>query len=289
MFNGSIVALVTPFDENDRIDFGAVKSLIEWHIEAGSSGILIGGTTGESPTLSKDEFRELLAFAIKTVNGRTPIIAGTGSNNTKDAIEKTKLAKELGADASLSVTPAYNKPTQKGLIEHFSRIADEVDMPIILYNVPGRTGVSLTAQTVAELARHNRIIGIKEASADMGLAAEIKRLSPPEFILLSGDDVTAFPFFALGGRGVISVTANVAPGMINEQWQLFASGDLEGALKLHLKLLPLHRAMFWETNPAPAKAALSILGKIKNRLRLPLVPLSAEKIPDMEKLLNQYR
>lgn len=283
MFKGSIVAIVTPF-KNGLFDEEAYEALIEWHISQGTHGILSCGTTGEASTLSFEEHFRVMEVAVKASNGRIPVIAGTGANSTEEALILTKKAKELGADAALLVTPYYNKPTQEGLYRHYKLIAESVDMPMILYNVPGRTAVNLLPSTVARLAECKNIIGIKEATGDMKQSSELIRLCGDRIIVLSGDDFTTLPQLALGGRGSISVTANIAPRDCAEMFNAWEKGDIATARELHYKLEPLNHAMFIETNPIPVKTALAMMGKIKEEFRLPLCemsPANKEKLKDI--------
>jgi 4-hydroxy-tetrahydrodipicolinate synthase len=273
MLSGSIVALITPFRDG-KVDYAQVERLVEFHIAAGTSGIVPVGTTGESATLSHKEHEELVAFVVKAAKGRVPVIAGTGSNSTAEAIELGLAAKAAGADAHLSIAPYYNKPTQEGLFQHFKSIAEAVALPMVLYNVPGRTAVSMSAETVGRLSRLPNVIGIKEATGDLRLAVEIIEASRSGFLLLSGDDFTAYPLLSLGGVGSISVTANVMPEKCAQMFALHGKGDLAGALAVHMELLPFHRLMFVETSPIPVKTAAYLMGIMDNlEFRLPLCPL----------------
>jgi 4-hydroxy-tetrahydrodipicolinate synthase len=282
MFEGSIVAIVTPF-KNGKLDEKALGDLIEWHITEGTHGIVPCGTTGESATLDYDEHYRVIEVTVKTVSGRVPVIAGTGANATDETIMMTKKAKELGADGALLVTPYYNKPTQEGLFRHYKACADAVDIPIVLYNVPSRTGLNMLPQTVARLAEIENITAIKEATGDMKQVSEVIRLCGNRITVLSGDDFTTFTLMALGGKGVISVSANVVPKDVSDMCRMWKDGNIEETRKMHFKLEPINQAMFIETNPAPAKTALSMMGKIQEELRLPLCPM-AEK--NKEKLKN---
>ncbi|MEN2985251.1 MAG: 4-hydroxy-tetrahydrodipicolinate synthase, partial [Thermodesulfovibrionaceae bacterium] len=248
--------------------------LIEWHITEGTHGIVPCGTNGEDSTLDYEEHYRVIEINVKTVNKRIPVIAGTGSNSTDESIIRTKKAEQLGADAVLSVTPYYNKPTQEGLYRHFKEIADKTGLPIILYNVPGRTSINMLPQTVARLREHPRVVGIKEASGDMKQVSEIIRLCGEDFIVLSGDDFTNFTLLALGGKGFISVTANICPKDVAELYNAWERGDINKARQIHYKLEPINKAMFLETNPIPVKTALAMMGKIKEELRLPLCEMS---------------
>jgi len=287
MFKGSIVAIVTPF-KNNRIDEKALGDLIEWHISEGTNAIVPCGTTGEASTLDYDEHYKVIEITVDVVKRRVPVIAGTGANSTDETIMMTKKAKELGADAVLLVTPYYNKPTQEGLYRHYKRVAEAVDIPIILYNVPGRTGVNLLPSTVARLMEIKNIIGIKEATGDMKQASEILRLCGERITVLSGDDFTTLTLLSLGGKGTISVTANVAPRDVSAMCRAWEQGNLEEARRLHFNLAPLNQAMFIETNPIPVKTALSMMGKIQEELRLPLCPMSDENKEKLRKTLINY-
>ncbi|MGF1562867.1 MAG: 4-hydroxy-tetrahydrodipicolinate synthase [Geminicoccaceae bacterium] len=272
MFRGSIVAIVTPF-RNGLIDENALQSLIEWHIDQGTHGIVPVGTTGESPTLSHDEHNRVVALTVEAVVGRVPVIAGTGSNSTAEAISLTKAAKAAGADAALVVTPYYNKPTQAGLLAHYKAIHDAVDLPLIIYNIPGRSVIDMSPATMGQLARLPNIVGVKDASNDILRPIETTRACGAEFIQLSGEDPNAVAFLAHGGVGCISVTANVAPALCAQMHEAWQAGDRDLALALHHRLWPLHRALFVESNPVPAKYALSRLGLCTAEVRLPLVEL----------------
>ncbi len=270
MFRGSIVALVTPF-RNGAIDARALQDLVEWHLTQGTAGFVPVGTTGESPTLSHEEHVRVVELCVEAVAGRAPVIAGTGSNSTEEAISLTRHAKRVGADAALVVTPYYNKPTQEGLYRHYAAIHDAVDLPIIIYNIPGRCVVDMTPETMARLARLPNIVGVKDASNDIVRPLITRELCGPEFCQLSGEDANTVAFLAHGGHGCISVTANVAPALCAAVHRAWAEGRPEEALAIHRKLMPLHRALFCETNPGPVKYALSRLGRCTAELRLPLV------------------
>ncbi|MFO0754471.1 MAG: 4-hydroxy-tetrahydrodipicolinate synthase [Thermodesulfovibrionales bacterium] len=280
MFKGSIVALVTPF-RNGAFDEKAYADLIEWHIAQGTHGIVPCGTTGEASTLSFEEHYRVIEVAVAAANKRIPVIAGTGANATDEAIDLTKRAKKLGADGALIVTPYYNKPTQEGLYRHYKAIAEAVDIPIVLYNVPGRTAVNLLPATVARLAEVKNVVAIKEATGDMKQASELIRLCGDRLSVVSGDDFTTLPMLCLGGRGAISVTANVAPRDSAEMFNAWERGDIAKARELHYKLEPVNTAMFIETNPIPVKTAVALMGRITDELRLPLCEMSA---PNREKL-----
>jgi len=272
---GSLVAIVTPMSDDGALDLDTLRRLIDWHIAEGSDGIVIVGTTGESPTVSYDEHCLLIRTTVEQVAGRVPVIAGTGANSTAEAIELTACAKAAGAQAGLSVVPYYNKPTQEGLYQHFRKIAEAVDLPLILYNVPGRTVTDLSNDTTLRLADVPGIVGIKDATGSMERAADLLRRAPEGFALYTGDDASALPFMLLGGHGVISVTANVAPKMMHELCAAAFAGNLARARELNNALLPLHSKLFVEANPIPVKWACAELGLISPALRLPLTPLSA--------------
>ncbi len=287
MFKGSIVAIVTPFKDG-KVDEEAYRELIEFQIENGTSAIVPCGTTGESATLNMDEHMRVIDIAIEAVKKRVPVIAGTGGNSTAEAIELTRHAKEAGADATLQVTPYYNKPTQEGLYQHYKAIAKEVPLPQVLYNVPGRTSVNMLPETVARLAELPEVVAIKEASGNLGQMAEIVRLAGDKITLLSGDDNVTLPVLSLGGKGVVSVVANIAPRDTSDMIQAWEDGDVERTRSLYYKLLPLCQAMFYETNPIPVKTALAMMGKIQEEMRLPLCNMSKANRDKLEKALRDY-
>lgn len=287
MFRGSMVAIVTPF-RNGAVDEAALLNLIEFQISGGTDVIVPCGTTGESATLSHEEHKRVVEIVVKACAGRCKVLAGTGSNNTEEAIQLTRFAREAGADGALLITPYYNKPTQEGLYQHYAAVARAVDLPIVLYNVPGRTSVSLAAETVARLAEIPNIVGIKEATGSLQYVSKLVELCGPDFAVISGDDFTTLPLLAVGGVGVISVTANIAPRDTAEMIRAFERGDLPGARRLHYKLWPLHEAMFLETNPIPVKAALALMGKIGWEIRLPMTPLSESNRQKLRKALESY-
>ncbi len=275
MLSGSLVAIVTPMLEDGALDIGRFKSLIDWHIAEGTQGIVVVGTTGESPTVNFDEHKQLIRIAVEHAAGRVPIIAGTGANSTAEAIELSESARHSGAQLSLSVVPYYNKPTQEGMYRHFRAIAEAVDLPLILYNVPGRTVADLQNDTVLRLAQVPNIVGIKDATASLERGSDLLRRAPEDFAVYSGEDATGLPLMLMGGHGVISVTANVAPRLMQEMCAAALSGDIARARAANNRLLGLHTKLFVEGNPVPVKWALVQMGLIAPGIRLPLVPLSA--------------
>ena len=276
MVTGSIVAIVTPMQDDGQLDLVRFKSLIDWHIREGTDGIVVVGTTGESPTVNFDEHKALIRLAVEHAAGRIPIIAGTGANSTPEAIELSESAKKAGASASLSVVPYYNKPTQEGLYQHFRAIAERVDIPQIVYNVPGRTVADLANDTTLRLAQIPNIIGIKDATGNIERGTDLVRRAPKDFAIYSGDDATGLALMLLGSKGVISVTSNVAPRLMREMCRAALAGDVVTARRLNEKLLPLHQKLFVEANPIPVKWAVAQLGLIGNGLRLPMTPLSPQ-------------
>lgn len=274
IFYGSIVALITPFRKNGSIDHGLVRELVEWHIASGTNAIVPCATTGESPTLSHDEHDEVIATVVKAANKRIKVLAGCGSNCTEEALRLIKHAEEVGADGALVVTPYYNKPTQEGLFAHYETLANSSQMPLVIYNVPGRTGVNIKPETVAKLAKIENIVGIKEASGSLDQASEIMKQCNID--VLSGEDSLNFPLMAIGAVGTISVVANIVPELMAKLTSAALKGDMEEGRRLHKLLFPLSRALFAETNPCPAKAAMAMIGKCENVLRLPLVPVRKE-------------
>lgn len=279
MITGSIVAITTPMHPDGSLDLTSYRALIDWHIAEGTDAIVAVGTTGESPTVDVDEHLELIRVAVEQSAGRIPIIAGTGANSTLEAIELTREAAKVGANASLQVVPYYNKPTQEGLYQHFKTIAESTDLPIILYNVPGRTVADLAHDTVIRLAQIPNVVGIKEATGNIERAIWLIREAPDDFAIYSGDDGTAVALMLLGGQGNISVTANVVPAMMSKLCHLAMAGNAKQAADLQAKLMPLHRAMFVEANPIPVKWALAAMGRAPAGIRLPLVTLSAAQQP----------
>ena len=283
---GSIVALVTPMHEDGRVDYDALRRLIDWHIAEGTDCIGVVGTTGESPTVSVDEHCEIIRVAVEHAAGRVPIMAGTGGNATSEAIELTRYAKQVGADCSLQVVPYYNKPSQEGMYRHFRAVAEAVDLPVVLYNVPGRTVADLQHDTVLRLAQVPGIVGIKEATGNIERAAWLIKQAPQGFSIYSGDDGTAVALMLLGGHGNVSVTANVAPRLMHEMCIAAIEGDSRRATAIHMRLLALHRQLFCEPSPAPAKWAMARLGLCAAHLRLPLLPLTAAGQASVEAALR---
>ena len=271
---GSIVALVTPMHEDGSVDYDQLRQLIDWHIAEGTDCIGVVGTTGESPTVSVEEHCEIIRVSVEHARGRVPIMAGAGANATSEAIELTRFAKAVGADCSLQVVPYYNKPSQEGIYRHFRAVAEAVDLPVVLYNVPGRTVADMQPETALRLAQVPGVIGIKEASGNIERAAWLIKQAPPGFSIYSGDDGTAVALMLLGGHGNVSVTANVAPRQMHELCMAAIQGDVKRATALHLQLLPLHRQLFCEPSPAPTKWALQQLGRCRPTVRLPLVELT---------------
>ena len=282
MIQGSIVAIVTPMREDQSLDLAAFRALLDFYIEQGSDGIVVVGTSGESPTVDVEEHELLIAEAVKHAAGRIPIIAGTGANSTKEAIELATFAKQAGADASLTVVPYYNKPTQEGLYRHFKAIAEAVDMPHILYNVPGRTVADMSNDTTLRLAQIPNIVGIKDATGDIERGSELLLRAPNNFAIYSGDDASTLALMLLGAHGAISVTANVAPRLMHEMCVAALNGEVAKAREINVRLLGLHSKLFIEANPIPVKWAVARMGKINNTLRLPLTPLSQSAHAEVE-------
>ena len=274
MITGSLVAIVTPMNEDGSLDLESFRKLIDWHVAEGTDGIVVVGTTGESPTVDFDEHKQLIRIAVEHAKGRIPIVAGTGGNSTAEAIELTESARHAGATACLSVVPYYNKPTQEGLYRHFRAVAEKVGLPMILYNVPGRTVADLQNDTVLRLAQVPSIIGIKDATANIERGTDLIKRAPRDFALYSGEDSTALALILMGGHGVISVTANVAPKLMHQMCAAALVGDVKRAREINLRLLPLHQRLFLEANPIPVKWALAEMGMMAAGLRLPMTPLS---------------
>jgi 4-hydroxy-tetrahydrodipicolinate synthase len=287
VFQGSMVAVVTPFKDG-RVDEAKVRELVEFHIKNGTDVLVPCGTTGESPTLSHDEHRRVIELTIQTANKRIPVVAGTGSNSTAEAIDLTRYAKNAGADGALVVLPYYNKPTQQGLIAHCRAIADAVELPLILYNIPGRTGINMLPETLAVLADHPNIVGMKEATGNLEQMTHDIVLCGAKLSFLSGDDTLTLPLMAVGGKGVISVVANIVPRDVADLTRAFLSGDWKRARELHLKLFPLCQAMFCETNPIPVKTAMALMGMIGGELRMPLCPMSEANLSKLKAALRAY-
>ena len=285
MFSGAFTALITPF-RNGAVDVEALESLVELQINQGIHGLVPCGTTGETPAMSEAEDRLVIETVVRVSNGRVPIVAGSGSNSTEMAIKYTRMAQEAGADGSLQVSPYYNKPTQEGLYRHFTAIAESTDLPIVLYNIPGRTAVTIEADTIARLAELPNIVGVKESTLSMNVVSDIRSLCGEGFDILSGDDPMTLPVMSLGGSGVISVTSNVAPGAVSDMVDAILGGDWERGRELHYELLPLFRALFAQTNPIPVKTAASLLGLCSDEMRLPLIPMEGENLAVLQDTLD---
>lgn len=285
---GSIVAMITPFREDGKIDRDGVEKLINYHIENGTDAILLVGTTGESATLTHDEHKELIKMGVEISAGRIPIVAGTGSNSTAEAIELTKFAEKIGADAALLITPYYNKPTQKGMYLHFKKIAGSADIPIILYNVPSRTGINLLPDTVARLSEIPNIVAVKEASGNLGQMVQIISKAKNDFNLMSGDDQLLLPILSIGGTGVISVVANIIPKDMSRMIKEWEAGNIDKAREMYYKMYPLAQAMFYETNPIPVKTAARLLGLPTGELRLPLASMDDINLEKLKKAMKNY-
>ena len=288
MFKGSIVAIVTPFS-NGKVDEQKLRELVDFQIDGGTDAIVACGTTGESSTLDYEEHMDVVRIVFEQAKGRVPVIAGTGSNSTAEAIELTQKAKEMGCAGVLLVTPYYNKPTQEGLYRHYMAIADAVDIPQILYNVPGRTGVNMLPETVARLAPHKNIVAIKEATGSLQQASEIIALCGDQIDVFSGDDFITFPMMACGAVGVISVLANIMPKTVGDLTDAFFAGDLVKARQLHLDTLKIGNAMFIESNPIPVKTALALMGKCSDEVRLPLCPMSEANKNKLVAIMKEYK
>lgn len=285
MFQGSIVALVTPF-KNGELDEKALRDLVEFHIAEGTNAIVPCGTTGESATLSHEEHCRVIEVVIEQAKKRVPVIAGAGSNSTKEAVFLTEHARKSGADAVLSITPYYNKPTQEGLYQHFKTIAEQVDIPMVLYNVPGRTGVNMLPETIIRLSKVKNIVGVKEASGSLDQAGAILHHTDDSFDVISGEDSLTFPMMAMGAKGVISVTANVAPKKVAQMCRAVLDNNMLEARKLHYELIDLSKAVFYETNPIPAKKAVYLMGLIENEIRLPLVEMTKENTEKLKTVMK---
>ena len=289
MFKGSLVAMITPFTESGEVDEQGIKELVEFHIKNGTNGIVPCGTTGESPTLSYDEHKRVVEITINAVAGRVPVIAGTGSNCTREVLDLTSHAQKAGADGALIITPYYNKPTQKGLYLHFKKIAEEIDIPIVIYNVPSRTGVNMLPETLAELAKLKNIVAVKEASGNLDQMTQIVELCGEKITLLSGDDKLLLPVLSIGGKGVISVVANIIPKEVAEMIKDYEEGNYQKAKELFLsKIYPLSNAMFYETNPIPVKTSARLMGLPAGDLRLPLSPMSENNLAKLKADLTKF-
>jgi len=288
MFTGSMVALITPF-KNGKVDEAALAGLVEFQIANGTDVICPCGTTGESATLSFEEHERVVEIVIRAAGGRVPVMAGTGSNNTEEAILLTRHAKKAGANGCLLITPYYNRPTQEGLYLHFKKVAEAVDIPQVLYNVPSRTGVNMLPETVERLSKIKNIVGIKEASGMLSQISEIAARCGRDFDVISGDDVNTLPLMAVGGKGVISVTANIAPKEVASLVRAFEAGRYDEALRVHQELLPLHNAMFLQTNPIPVKTALGMMGKITPEMRLPLCAMPEDVTEKLRSILKKFQ
>ena len=287
MITGSIVAIVTPMHEDGSLDLNTFRKLLDWHVQEGTDAVVVVGTTGESPTVNVEEHCELIKVAVEHVAGRIPVIAGTGGNSTAEAIELTEFAKKAGADMSLSVVPYYNRPTQEGMYRHFKAIAEAVELPILLYNVPGRTVADMANDTILRLAQVPGIVGVKDATGNLDRACDLIARAPKEFCLYTGDDMTAVATIALGFHGDISVTANVAPRLMHDMCVAARNGDMAKAREIHFKLVGLHRDLFCEANPIPVKWAVHQLGLMPNGIRLPLTTLSEASQPRVLAALRQ--
>jgi 4-hydroxy-tetrahydrodipicolinate synthase len=287
LFKGSGVAIVTPFSK-DGVDFDKLGELIDWHIEQGTDAIIICGTTGESPTMSDEEKKAAFKFTVEKTAGRVPVIAGTGSNDTRHSIELSKYAESVGCDGLLCVTPYYNKTTQKGLIAHYTAIADAVNIPVIVYNVPGRTGINVNADTLKTLSKHKNIAAVKEASGNISQVVEIGTFCNENFAMYSGNDDQVVPLLSVGGVGVISVVANIAPKEMHDMVVKYLNGDVRAAMKLQLDIKALNDALFCEVNPIPVKTAMNLLGYKVGELRLPLVDMSDKNLEYLKKTLVDY-
>lgn len=287
MFEGSLVALVTPFRDG-KLDEEGLSENVRFQIENGTQGLVPCGTTGESPTLTEDEQSRVIEVVVESAEGKVPVVAGTGTNSTAKTISNTRRAKELGVDGALVITPYYNKPTQEGLYSHFVAVTEAVDLPVILYNIPGRTGVNISSETLARLSQLKNITGVKEASGSLDRVSEILDLCGKRITVLSGDDSLTLPMMSVGAKGVISVIANIVPRDLSEMILAFQKGDISRARGIHQRLFPLSKAMFLETNPGPVKAAMNLLGMSAGEVRLPLVPLAESHLARLKEALRRY-
>ncbi|MCP4036045.1 MAG: 4-hydroxy-tetrahydrodipicolinate synthase [bacterium] len=286
MFEGVYTALITPFKDG-KVDEAALGGLVDQQIAAGITGLVPCGSTGESATLSHDEHNEVIDIVIAAANGRVPVIAGTGSNNTREAVALTQHAKEAGADGALLLSPYYNKPTQQGLVEHFETIADETELPLVLYNIPGRTSSNVEPETIARLAEHEFIVGVKEACGNLDQIAQLIALCPDDFAVVSGDDSLLLPILAIGGKGGIAVTSNIAPERMLALYKATQAGDFTRAREIHYQLLPVFNALFCETNPIPVKAALALMGLVQDDIRLPLTQITQNNRDHLAAVLKE--
>lgn len=289
MFEGVFTALITPFAKDGKLDEQALRKLVDFQIEQGIDGLVPVGTTGESPTLSPEETERVIRIVVEQTGGRVPVIAGTGSNCTDKAIHMTEKAKQIGATASLQVAPYYNKPTGEGFFRHFSAIADEVDLPMVVYNIPGRAGKNIENPVMLKLAQHKNIVAVKEASGNISQMMDLIANKPKDFNVLSGDDNLTYPLMALGGKGVISVASNAVPDRMKDLTHTALKGDWDRARKLHYELLPLFKAIFLETNPIPIKATMALIGYVEEVYRLPMCPMSAENRKALIEVLKQLK
>ncbi len=287
MFTGVFTAIVTPFNKG-KVDERSLRDLIEWQVQEGIHGIVPCGTTGESATLSETEWERVIEITLEQAAHRVPVVPGAGSNCTETAVKRTKRAFKLGVDATFQITPYYNKPTQEGLFQHFKTVAGAADLPVLLYNVPGRTGVNMLPETVVRLSKIKNIVGLKEASGDLDQVSRLFSLVPKDFAVLSGEDAQNFAFYELGGVGSVSVTSNVMPAKVADVWNRFSSGDKDGARFVQEELQPLNKALFIETNPVPVKTALAMMGRIKEEFRLPMVPMSETNKKVLAEVLKTY-
>lgn len=288
IFEGSAVAIVTPFNEKDEVNYSKLEELLNWHIKEGTDAIVICGTTGETPTTSDDEQRQLIKFAVDVINKRIPVIAGTGSNETRQAIEMSMFAEKVGADAVLVMNPYYNKSTQRGIIAHFKAVSDSINIPIIVYNVPSRTGLNITVDTMVELSKIKNIVAVKEASGDISQVAEIARLTPNDFTIYSGNDDQIVPLLSLGGKGVISVAANIIPKDVHDMVQLYLDGKVKESLDYQLRMNGLNKALFIEANPIPVKEAMNLMGMEVGHLRMPLLEMEEKNLAILKNEMSAY-
>ena len=288
IFEGSAVAIVTPFNAKDEVNYNKLEELLNWHVKEGTDAIVICGTTGETPTTSDEEQRQLIKFAVDVIDKRIPVIAGTGSNETRQAIEMSMFAEKVGADAVLVMNPYYNKSTQRGIVAHFKAVADSINIPIIVYNVPSRTGLNITVDTIVELAKIKNIVAVKEASGDISQVAEIARLTPNDFTIYSGNDDQVVPLLSLGGKGVISVSANIIPKDLHNMVQYYLDGKVKESLDCQLKMNGLNKALFIEANPIPIKEAMNVMGMEVGHLRMPLLEMEEKNLVVLKNEMSTY-